>query len=443
MVRFFGCKTCAKGGYSYTGNQLQGIAGLTGTYVYEANGNATIDGRTEVALAYNHLNLPITASRSGLSMAYTYDATGKKLRKLSMGSSTVTTDYVDGIQYTNGTIDFIQTGEGIARNNGGVYSYEYNLTDHLGNVRASFDIYGGTVRILQRDDYYAFGLRKSAVGGTNKYLYNGKELQEELEQYDYGARLYDPVIGRWNVVDPLAEMYQSGSPYNYVMNNPLKFNDPTGMFSTHTDEDGNVVAVYEDGDKGVYKHEGNRKEVSKELKENCSKKNTSAGGQKMGETEFIDEFISPETGKALTDTKIQFGKSFDPIVKKMNETTKEMDLKEIASESRGGGSLDLKKDYPNTGALLNGKYATSRSGGNFLAGLNAAGGTYFGKGISFNTFQRLAGALHVVESEGGTLSNYAKGKIVLGNIAYGPPPAYGEVMYQYRMSKLGWEKAKR
>jgi hypothetical protein len=86
---------------------------------------------------------------------YTYDAVGRKLRKVSTAGTTVTTDYMDGIQYTNGTIDFIQTEEGMARNSGGSYTYEYNLTDHLGNVRASFDIYGGAVRMLQCDDYYS------------------------------------------------------------------------------------------------------------------------------------------------------------------------------------------------------------------------------------------------------------------------------------------------
>lgn len=77
---------------------------------------------------------------------------------------------------------------GIARKSGGSYSYEYNLTDHLGNVRASFDIYSGAVRVLQRDDYYPFGMRKQNVASSNdnKYLYNGKELQDELGQYDYG-----------------------------------------------------------------------------------------------------------------------------------------------------------------------------------------------------------------------------------------------------------------
>ncbi|REC64524.1 hypothetical protein DRF59_20545 [Chryseobacterium flavum] len=112
------------------------------------------------------------------------------------------------------------------------------------------------------------------------YKYNGKELQE-TGMYDYGARMYMADLGRWGVVDPLAEQYRRWSPYNYVMNNPLRYIDPDGRGteSTHTDKFGNVVAVYNDGDLGVYRHNGNTEDIKQELNEKYSKENTSGGGE--------------------------------------------------------------------------------------------------------------------------------------------------------------------
>ena len=77
----------------------------------------------------------------------------------------------------------------------------YNLSDHLGNVRYTFDVYNGLIRALQVDNYYPFEMRSPLASGNNKYLYNGKEVQDELGgQLDYGARFMIRRLGggiRW------------------------------------------------------------------------------------------------------------------------------------------------------------------------------------------------------------------------------------------------------
>lgn len=104
--------------------------------------------------------------------------------------------------------------------------------------------------LIQTQDYYPLGLAFNSYGRENsvpnQYLYNGKELQDELSLgwLDYGARMYQPEMGRWGAIDPLSDSSRSWSPYSYGYNNAIRFIDPDGM-----DEDDVVV----DRDKGERK----------------------------------------------------------------------------------------------------------------------------------------------------------------------------------------------
>jgi len=105
----------------------------------------------------------------------------------------------------------------------------------LGNVRLSYtrNTTSGSAEALEENSYYPFGLKQHtpAIGVSNpayKYQYNGKELQEETGWIDFGARTYMADIGRWGVIDPLAETSRRFTPYNYAYNNPISFIDPDG-----------------------------------------------------------------------------------------------------------------------------------------------------------------------------------------------------------------------
>ncbi len=141
-------------------------------------------------------------------------------------------DYVGNIVYDDENLDFILTSEGRIKYQGGSYTYEYFLKDHLGNTRVAFKDTNNSPLILQEYEYFPFGMvaRDYNYSSNNKYLYNGKELQDDLglDWYDYGARMYDPALGRWHVQDPRAEKYDSWSLYNYALNNPVLLIDPMG-----------------------------------------------------------------------------------------------------------------------------------------------------------------------------------------------------------------------
>ena len=108
-----------------------------------------------------------------------------------------------------------------------------------------------TGQVIQDQSYYPFGM---SMGESltfdmpsslpdNKYLYNGKEIQMDFDLgwYDYGARFYDPALGRWHVLDPLAEEAYSWTPFRYGFNNPLSYTDPTGMLEDWVEKDDGTV----------------------------------------------------------------------------------------------------------------------------------------------------------------------------------------------------------
>lgn len=230
--------------YHYNGNQLKNVEDASGSdgfeelvsnateYIFDDNGNLIDDDNRGHVIAYNLLNLP--KSLNGGLLRYEYSAAGEKLKKIS-GSTT--TDYIGNFVYNQGSLAYILTSEGRIVKPGSVYQYEYQLKDHLGNTRASFRGEGSSAIALAYNDYYPFGMVHDLIQGDNRYLYNGKELQDDvingdnLDWLDYGARMYDAQLGRWHCPDPLAEVSRRWSIYTYAYNNPLRYIDPDGMFN--------------------------------------------------------------------------------------------------------------------------------------------------------------------------------------------------------------------
>ncbi|MCI5055275.1 MAG: hypothetical protein MRY83_04150 [Flavobacteriales bacterium] len=230
------------------------------TFAYDANGNMIRDNHQNLTVEYNKMNLPyLLIFDSGDTIKNLYRSDGLKCAMRYNGQ---TKHYVGGIEYINGDLEAVYNREGRSTSVSNTFQNEFHIKDHLGNIRIGFSDLNFNHKIdgheiLQELHYYPFGAKISGSwevisGKENKYQYNGKEMIDELDLnwIDYGARWYDPHLGRWHTVDPLAERYLSFNPYAYVVNNPTLFSDPDGKQITihYKDENcQNLSIVYEYG----------------------------------------------------------------------------------------------------------------------------------------------------------------------------------------------------
>jgi RHS repeat-associated protein len=185
---------------------------------------------------------------------------------------------VKQVQQSPDVLQMLGTTRMVIKKTGFIYIYTSNESGdnvYFDNLLVAHT----TGPLLENTHYYPYGLTmagisskalKSATFPENKIKYNGKELQNQefkdgsgLELYDYGARMQDPQLGRWWVLDPLADKMRRFSPYIYAFDNPIRFVDPDGMdpgdfydmnntkLGSDGIDDGKIYVVSSERDKAV------------------------------------------------------------------------------------------------------------------------------------------------------------------------------------------------
>ena len=272
-------------------------------YTYDSNGNLTKDLNKGISnISYNCLNLPSAVTFSdGSTIAYTYGADGTKLKTVhKTGSTTTTTDYCGNVVYENGVQKLLLTEEGYVTLSDG--KYHYYLKDHQGNNRVVIN-QSGTVE--EANHYYPFGGVFASSGNVQPYKYNGKEYDSKkgLNWYDYGARHYDAVLGRFTTNDRFAEKYYSMSPYQYGANSPVG----------NIDVNGDSIRVYTEtqsfGHTWISVGEGSNMTVYSYGRYNGTNKGPDRSSNSLGNGSGVLLKLMGDEAKAYNDKKAAGGMS--------------------------------------------------------------------------------------------------------------------------------------
>ncbi len=207
-------------------------------YWYDADGNATrriTPWGLDITLAYDAENR-LTQVSNGVTASYTYDGDGNRVKAVVNGTTSI---YVGNYyEVTGGTVKkyYYAGNVRVAENNGG--TQHFLLSDHLGSTAITTDASGNRVTELR---YYPYGDSRYNPGGQiTTYRFTGQRWDSGTALYFYGARWYDPTIGRFLSADtlvPSPDDPQSLNRYSYVLNNPTIYVDPSGHAQACADGD--------------------------------------------------------------------------------------------------------------------------------------------------------------------------------------------------------------
>jgi RHS repeat-associated protein len=216
---------------------------LNGTpydYTCDANGNMTsgpdFTDTSQVgtrSITYNADNMPaqVTGVRGGITttVKYRYDGFGRRYKKEVIGG--MTTYYIgDHFEVKGETqVKYIFAGNlRVAQVEGSTLTYLHK--DHLGSSTVITDSSGFETESTQYMPYGSIRPGSGEITGTS-YNFTDQEFDTENGLYNYDARLYDPIIGRFISPDTMVPRLfnpQSLNRYSYCLNNPLIYVDPSG-----------------------------------------------------------------------------------------------------------------------------------------------------------------------------------------------------------------------
>jgi RHS repeat-associated protein len=305
-----------------------------------------------------------------------------------------------------------------------IYNYTRAVISNAGN---------GITQLHQETHYFPFGLEMptlsknyTSVVDENRYQYNpetngifnshlfrgssknnenrrfsvfrdGKEKlhlnnDNNLFWYDYGARMYDPSLGRWHVLDSRAEKYDSWSPYNYTLNNPVLLIDPKGdtvMFNGHDAGINNA----EEQAYNQYKTDLKNIQISSQAtietfnskgllgKIGMLGKYTTAKSNFSESTKALGELSKMESASQIFDIQILGGSKNGAIL--YNQSSGAIDI-QVNRNSKSGVIASLAHELKHGFQFLTGEVTFTRRPGE----THAISGSLYGPEDEFGAFKR-------------------------------------------------------